>query len=268
MLRKKVVTMKSPAQIAATYETAGTAKTKLSFRKAFLLGIMAGAFIALGGLGSQIASVTADTPSAGRLVSSVVFPIGLFMVLVGGAELFTGNCLILIPVLSKKATVKGMLRNWAIVYIGNMIGGLAVAFLAAFSHTYSFAGGELANTVVNTAITKANISFTDGLLRGILCNVLVCMAVWCSFAADELAGKILALWLPVMLFIVGGFEHCVANMYFIPAGMLASYVHGIPAEGLSIFGYFVTNLIPVTLGNIIGGALCVGAVYYAVYLKD
>lgn len=259
--------MKSPAAIASTYETAGTAKTKLSFRKAFLLGIMAGAFIALGGLGSQIASVCAPDPSTGRLVSSVVFPIGLFMVLVGGAELFTGNCLILIPVLSKKTTVAGMLRNWVIVYLGNLVGGIIIALLANFSHTYAFADGALAQAVVNTAVTKSSISFSDGLLKGILCNVLVCMAVWCSFAADELAGKVLALWFPVMLFIIGGFEHCVANMYFIPAGMIASSLYGIPAD-ISIFGFLVTNLIPVTIGNIIGGAVCVGAMYYMIYLKD
>ena len=259
--------MKSPAAIATTYETVGTAKTGMSFGKTFLLGIMAGAFIALGGLGSQIASVCAPNPSVGRLVSSVVFPIGLFMVLVGGAELFTGNCLIIVPVMSKKATVAGMLRNWAIVYLGNMVGAFFIALLANYSHTYTFADGALAEAVVSTAVAKSGISFTDGLLKGILCNILVCMAVWCSFAADELAGKVLSLWLPVMLFIIGGFEHCVANMYFIPAGMIASYVYGISADGLSLFGYFVTNLIPVTIGNIIGGGLCVGVMYYLIYLK-
>ena len=259
--------MKSPAAIATTYETVGTAKTGMSFGKTFLLGIMAGAFIALGGLGSQIASVCAPNPSVGRLVSSVVFPIGLFMVLVGGAELFTGNCLIIVPVMSKKATVAGMLRNWAIVYLGNMVGAFFIALLANYSHTYTFADGALAEAVVSTAVAKSGISFTDGLIKGILCNILVCMAVWCSFAADELAGKVLSLWLPVMLFIIGGFEHCVANMYFIPAGMIASYVYGISADGLSLFGYFVTNLIPVTIGNIIGGGLCVGVMYYLIYLK-
>ena len=259
--------MKSPAEIAVTYESVGKGKTELSPVKTFLLGIMAGAFIALGGLGSQIASCCAADPSSARMVSSVVFPIGLFMVLVGGAELFTGNCLIIIPVLSGKAKLSGMLRNWVLVYFGNMVGGLIIAALAAFSHIYSFDGGNLATAVVNTAVTKANISFSDGLLRGILCKILVCMAVWCAFA-DELAGKVLALWLPVMLFIIGGFEHCVANMYFIPAGMLASALYGVPAEGLTFFGYFITNLIPVTIGNIIGGGLCVGAMYYTIYLKN
>ena len=259
--------MKSPAEIASRYENAGKGKTELSSGKTFLLGIMAGAYIALGGLGSQIASCCAADPSAARMISSVVFPIGLFMVLIGGAELFTGNCLIIIPVLSGKAKLSGMLRNWVLVYLGNMVGGLIIALIATFSHIYSFDGGNLATLVVNTAVTKANISFGDGLLRGILCNVLVCLAVWCSFGADELAGKVLALWLPVMLFIICGFEHCVANMYFIPAGMLASSVYGVPAEGLSLFGFFITNLIPVTIGNIIGGAVCVGATYYAVYLR-
>ncbi|MCR5156010.1 MAG: formate/nitrite transporter family protein [Butyrivibrio sp.] len=260
--------MKSPAAIAAAYETAGTAKTHMSFRKTFLLGILAGAYIALGGLGSQIASVCAPDPSTARVISSVVFPIGLFMVLIGGAELFTGNCLILVPVLSKKATLKGMLRNWIIVYFGNMVGAFIIAFIANFSHTYAFADGALAKAVVSTAVAKSTISFGDGLLKGILCNVLVCMAVWCSFSADEIAGKVLALWFPVMLFIICGFEHSVANMYFIPAGLMATSVYGIAADGLSLFGFFVTNLIPVTLGNIIGGSLCIGATYYAVYLKD
>jgi formate/nitrite transporter len=259
--------MKSPAEIAVKYEGVGSGKASAPAGKTFLLGILAGAFIALGGLGSQIASCTAADPSSARLISSVVFPIGLFMVLVGGAELFTGNCLITIPVLSGKAKLSGMLRNWIVVYLGNMVGGFLIALIASTSHIYSFAGNALAENVVATAVTKAGISFSDGLLRGILCNVLVCMAVWCSFAADELAGKVLALWLPVMLFIICGFEHCVANMYFIPAGMLTSAIYGIPAEGLSLFGYFVTNLIPVTIGNIIGGGVCVGAMYYVIYLK-
>ena len=149
-----------------------------------------------------------------------------------------------------------------------MVGAFLIALGAAFGHTYSFADGNLANLVVNTAVTKANISFSDGLIRGILCNVLVCMAVWCSFAADELAGKVLALWLPVMLFIICGFEHSVANMYFIPAGMLTSSLYGIAADSLTLFNFFITNLIPVTIGNIIGGGLCVGAMYYAIYLKQ
>ena len=259
--------MKSPAEIASKYVQVGKGKAEAKASQTFLLAIMAGAFIALGGLGSQIASCFADNASAARVISSVVFPIGLFMVLVGGAELFTGNCLITIPVLTGDTTPAKMLRNWGVVYLGNMVGGFIIAALAAFSHIYSFGDGQLATSVVATAVTKSNITFSDGLLRGILCNVLVCMAVWCSFAADELAGKVFALWLPVMLFIICGFEHCVANMYFIPAGYLAALVHGLPTDGLSLFGFFVTNLIPVTIGNICGGGICVGAVYYGAYLR-
>ncbi len=259
--------MKSPAEIAAKYESVGKDKTELPALKTFLLGILAGAYIALGGLGSQIASCCAANPSSARMISSVVFPIGLFMVLVGGAELFTGNCLIFIPVLSGKAKLSGMLKNWILVYFGNMVGGFLIALTASTSHIYSFANNALAESVISTAVTKANITFSDGLLRGILCNVLVCLAVWCSFSADEVAGKVFALWLPVMLFIICGFEHCIANMYFIPAGMLTSAIYNLPADGLSLFGFFVTNLIPVTIGNIIGGSICVGAMYYAIYLK-
>ena len=134
--------MKSPAEIAAKYESVGKGKTEGKFLQTFMLAILAGSFIALGGLGSQIASSCAADPSSARVISSVVFPIGLFMVLVGGAELFTGNCLITIPVLSKKATVKGMIRNWVIVYFGNMVGGFLIAALAAFSHIYSFNDGR------------------------------------------------------------------------------------------------------------------------------
>ena len=139
--------MKSPAEIAVKYESIGKGKTELSALKTFLLGILAGAYIALGGLGSQIASCTAADPSSARLISSVVFPIGLFMVLVGGAELFTGNCLIFIPVLSGKAKFTGMLRNWVLVYLGNMVGGFLIALLAATSHIYSFANNALAEGV-------------------------------------------------------------------------------------------------------------------------
>ncbi len=259
--------MKSPAEIAAKYESVGKDKTELPALKTFLLGILAGAYIALGGLGSQIASCCAANPSSARMISSVVFPIGLFMVLVGGAELFTGNCLIFIPVLSGKAKLSGMLKNWILVYFGNMVGGFLIALTASTSHIYSFANNALAESVISTAVAKVTITFSDGLLRGILCNVLVCLAVWCSFSADEVAGKVFALWLPVMLFIICGFEHCIANMYFIPAGMLTSAIYNLPADGLSLFGFFVTNLIPVTIGNIIGGSICVGAMYYAIYLK-
>jgi formate/nitrite transporter len=187
------------------------------------------------------------------------------MVIIGGAELFTGNCLIIVPVLSKKATIKGMARNLGIVYLGNMVGGLIIALLANFSHTYAFADGKLAQAVVATAVAKSNISFMDGLLKGILCNILVCMAVWCSFAAEEAAGKVLTLWFPVMLFIIGGFEHCVANMYFIPAGMMTSAVYGAGSAPITMGGFLLNNLLPVTIGNLIGGAAFTAAGLYLLF---
>ena len=153
--------MKSPAEIAQKYVQIGKAKAEAKASQTFLLAIMAGAFIALGGLGSQIASCLADNASSARVISSVVFPIGLFMVLVGGAELFTGNCLITIPVLKKETTPVKMLKNWGIVYFGNMVGGFIIAAIAAFGHIYSFGDGQLATNVVATAVTKSGISFSD-----------------------------------------------------------------------------------------------------------
>ncbi len=260
--------MLSQTEFINAYGNAGAKKAASPALRLFLLGILAGFEIACGGALSTIASFSAGSASIVKTLASFTFPLALTMVIWTGAELFTGNCLIIVPVLSGKAKLSGMLRNWLLVYLGNMVGGFIIAAIATFSHIYSFDNGNLATMVVSTAVTKANISFGDGFLRGILCNVLVCLAVWCSFAADELAGKVLALWLPVMLFIICGFEHCVANMYFIPAGLLTSAFYGVPADGLSLFGFFVTNLIPVTLGNIIGGSLCVGAAYYVAYLKD
>ena len=259
--------MNSPAEIAANYVKIGTGKTRLSVPHMLVLGILAGAFIAFGALASQVAAASVPLASVARIVTAAVFPIGLMMVLVAGSELFTGNCLLVIPVLQKEASVSGMLRNWLFVYLGNLIGGLLVALAATYSHVYSLYDGQLAAAVVNAASAKVGLSFGDALIRGILCNVMVCIAVWVSFAAKELAGKILALALPVFLFVLCGFEHCVANMYYIPAGMMAASEYGLTAEALTMGGFLFKNLLPVTLGNIIGGAGIVGCGYWYVYLK-
>lgn len=260
--------MLSPAEIAAKYADVGAAKTKLPILKMFLLGIFAGMFIAFGAFGSQIASLGVTPATTGKLLGALVFPIGLTLVLVAGAELFTGNCLILIPVLSKKATVSGMLKNWCVVYLGNLVGGVLTAVTVTYSHSLSAYDGALAQSVVSTAIAKNALSFGDAFLRGILCNILVCLAVWMSFAATELAGKIIALFVPVTLFVLCGFEHSVANMFFIPVGIFASMEYGIEAGGLDFLSALVNNILPVTLGNIVGGSFVVGLVYWYVYLKD
>lgn len=257
--------MNSPAAIANLYADTGAAKTHLPLGKMFVLAIFAGAFIALGGLGSSIASF--GLPGAiGRILSALVFPIGLMMVLVAGAELFTGNCLIIVSVMEKRASWLGMLRNWGVVYLGNFIGGVVIAALAVFGHTLDiFSGTDYANAVVKVAMTKVNLPFLDAFIRGILCNVMVCVAVWVSFAAADLAGKVLALCLPVFLFVLCGFEHCIANMYFIPAGIFASMEYQINASNLSWLTFLLNNLIPVTLGNIVGGSVLVGLGYWFAY---
>lgn len=262
--------MLSPGEIANKYSEVGKKKTELPFGKTLVLAILAGLFIAFGAFGSQVVSADASASgnvSQARLMSGIIFPVGLMMVLMAGAELFTGNNLIIISVLDKKATIKGLLRNWIIVYVGNMIGGMMLALILTYGHSYTVASGNLVSGVISTAANKCNLSFGDALLRGILCNILVCLAVWISFAAEEAAGKILGLFLPITLFVVSGFEHCVANMYFIPAGILAAKEYGMTAEGLTWYNCFFRNLLPVTLGNIIGGALVVGVGYYYVYLS-
>ena len=267
--------MHTPGEIAERYKKAGAAKTKLPVGKMFVLAIFAGIFIALGAFGSQVAGVSAGSASLGKFLSALVFPVGLLMVIMAGAELFTGNSLLVIPVLSKEAKVSGMLKNWVVVYIGNLAGSIFVAAILTYSHSYNLFDNALAASVVGTAVSKTSLSFSDALLRGILCNILVCISVWISFSAEDVAGKIIGLFLPIMLFVISGYEHCVANMYFIPAGILASkeYASVIEGagniEGLTWGTFFVKNLLPVTIGNLIGGACIVGAGYFFVYLtKD
>ena len=258
--------MYSPAEIAKRYDKAGAKKTELSSSKMFVLAIFAGVFIALGAFGSQVAGASIESASLSKFLSALVFPVGLLMVIMAGAELFTGNSLLIIPVLNKDAAFKGLLRNWVIVYIGNLVGSILIAALLTYSHSYNLFDKKLAGLAVNTAASKVALSFSDAFLRGILCNILVCIAVWISFSAEDAAGKIIGLYLPIVLFVISGYEHCVANMYFIPAGILASHEYGFATDGLTWKSFLVNNLLPVTLGNIVGGALIIGVGYFFVYL--
>lgn len=260
--------MNSPAEIAKLYVNIGIGKTKLAFSKMLILSIFAGAFIAFGAIASQIVATGIAQPSLAKFLSACVFPVGLLLVLCAGAELFTGNTLLVIPVLEKKARIADMLKNWLIVYIGNFIGSILVAAAAVYGHVLSVFDGKVARSAVSTALTKTNLTTGDAVIRGILCNILVCLAVWISFAAKELAGKIIALMLPIMVFVLSGYEHSVANMYFIPAGIFASAEYNIAADGLSWGRFFLHNLLPVTIGNIIGGSLIVGCGYWFVYLRN
>ena len=216
-----------------------------------LLGMFAGAFIALAGVGATFGNVY-----AGKLAGAMIFPAGLAMVVVAGSELFTGNNLMVVATLRREIKWRQMLKNWACVYIGNLIGALIVAVFVVGSGVLD----SVADTVVATASAKANLDFLEAVMRGVLCNFLVCIAVWMAFAAKTVSGKVIAVFLPVMLFVLCGFEHSVANMYYGPAGMLEAVRMGL--TGPTAAQFVVGNLIPVTIGNIIGGAGMVGVGYW------
>ncbi len=266
----------SPAEIAENYVATGRAKVNLKIGKMILLAVLAGAFIALAGVGSTTVAVSVEAASLGKFLGACVFPAGLAMVLLAGSELFTGNCLLSIPLLQREISLGGMLKNWLFVYIGNLVGALLVAAAVVYSHEPDLFGSGEAVSMLSTAVTKTSMTFGDAFIRGILCNFLVCIAVWIAFAAKDVAGKILGLFFPIMLFVLCGFEHSVANMYFIGTGLFAktvpAYTEAAAAAGLDLSGltwrtFWTGNLIPVTLGNIVGGAVCVGCVYWAVYLR-
>jgi len=249
--------MNTPAQIAAGFSDLGVKKASTSSGKLFLLAVLAGMFIAFAGVGSTVAGAAVN-----KLAGACVFPAGLAMVVVAGSELFTGDNLMIVSLMEKRITAGQMLRTLAIVYVGNLAGSLLVAGLAV-------AGGSVgawAENIVSAAAAKASLGFGEAFLRGVLCNVLVCIAVWMAASAKDTAGKIIGLFGPIMVFVLCGYEHCVANMYYLPAGILAAGRYGIPAEGLSLGSAILRNLLPVTLGNMVGG-MGVGLAYWSAYLR-
>ena len=262
----------TPEEIARNYIEIGKKKAAMSPDRTFVLAVLAGMFIALAGCGASAASCTIGG-SGGKLIGACVFPAGLTLVILAGSELFTGNCLLLLPVLQREITPGAMVKNWTIVYLGNFAGSLLIAWMAAASHQLGMFEGQLAVSAVRTAAAKASMPFMDGFLKGILCNMLVCLAVWVSFGAKDAAGKIIGLFYPIVVFVVCGFEHSIANMYYCPAGLFAmsrsEYAALAAGEsgGLTWGNFFLKNLIPVTLGNIVGGAVFVGAAYWFVYLR-
>jgi len=268
---------RTPAEIAKKMIEVGKAKAKLGIAPMLLLAVMAGLFIGLSAAGASTAMSTVGSPSMARFASAAVFPCGLVMILVAGAELFTGNCLMTVPLLQKEIGIGGMLRNWLFVYIGNFIGSLLAAVIVVYGSQLEVLGESLVITTVKIAVNKLNYGFGEAVLMGIGCNVLVCIAVWIAFAADRPVAKIVGLYLPVMMFVLAGFEHCVANMYYIPAGLLAiadpAYAEiavnaGLDLSGLTWGGFLLKNLLPVTIGNILGGSVVVGMTYWFCYLRS
>jgi formate transporter FocA len=270
-----------PAEMAAKAEQIGVKKAHLNGISMFVLAVLAGAFISLG----AIFATTVSAGSAGvlpygvtRLLTGLVFTLGLILVVVGGAELFTGNNLIVMAWASRKVQTRDLLRNWLIVYAGNFVGALATAAIMFLSEQYSFGGGAVGATALSIASAKTSLGFVQAIALGIMCNALVCLAVWLCFSARSTTDKILAIVPPIAAFVAAGFEHSIANMYFIPIGLFIKA--GAPAPfwtligktaadfpGLTWDGFLINNLLPVTIGNIVGGALMVGAVYWFVYLR-
>lgn len=259
--------MNTPAETLQVCINAGIKKSGDGILKTFISAMFAGAFIALGAIGNQLVSCTVDTPSLARMLGACVFPIGLMMVTYVGVHLFTGNSLIFVSVLDGKTSVGKMLRNWLIVFWGNLAGGILIALILSACGTFDFGKGALAETVVSAASSKCSLGFGEAFLRGILCNVLVCIAVWATYAAKTMPGKLMGLFFPTMLFVACGFEHCVANAYFIPAGLFASLRYGIDAGAAGWGSLFAANLLPVTLGNMVGGTFIIALGFWALHHK-
>ncbi len=249
---------------AENYIIAAKNKTSARWYKTLVLAVLAGAFIAFGAaLSTAAASGRSGMDAA--LVKGAVFPVGLILVVVCGAELFTGNNLLLLPALNRDIKPSAMFKNWGIVYGGNLIGGVLIAVLVVFSGVMGGADSQTLQACVATAASKCNLgmdNFGGLLLRGILCNMLVCLAVWASTACKNHGEKILAVYLPVFAFVVLGFEHSIANMYYLSAGLITGARFGITVAGLNI-GYALLNLLAATLGNMIGGCLIATAYWLA-----
>jgi formate transporter len=258
----------SPAEIKEAVEKVGVKKTRLPLLASFMLAIVAGGSVGLGALYYTIVASRAMSFAAVRVLGGLTFSLGLALVIVGGAELFTGNNLIVMAWASRKVSTGDMLRNWVIVYFGNLVGSLGLVFLVFFSHHLDMNSGRIGLSILNTSVAKIQPDVVTLFFKGVLCNVLVCLAVWLAYAGRTVTDKILALILPVSAFIAAGFEHCVANMYFLPLAWLLVQTGNVPANfdasPITMAG-IIHNLIPVTLGNIVGGAGLVGALYWAIY---
>ena len=259
----------SPAEIKEAVEKVGVKKTNLPFLASLMLAVIAGGSI---GLGALYYTIIVSDPglsfAAARVMGGLVFSLGLVIVLVGGAELFTGNNLIVMAWASGNVTTRQMLRNWVVVYFGNLIGAVGLVVLVFLSHHLDMNGGRVGLSILNTAAAKIQPDAVTLFFKGVLCNLLVCLAVWLAYAGRSVTDKVVALVFPVSAFIAAGFEHCVANMYFLPLAWLMTQTGDVPpdfdASAITMTG-IIHNLVPVTLGNIVGGAGLVGAMYWTIY---
>lgn len=270
----------SPAEVIETNMKACEGKANLPLVKMILLGIMAGAFIGLGAAASSTAAHDISNVGVARILTGVVFPLGLMMIVFVGGELFTGNCLIFMDVIGRKVRVSACIRNLVVVYFSNLVGALIVDVLIYFSGNLNYSGGLLGAYAIKTAVGKVGLSPLQGITSGILCNILVCIAILMAAAATDIAGKVWGIFFPIFAFVVGGFEHCVANMFYIPLGIMAAGNEAYAEKAREVYNLTeqqissltvsgcLNNLIPVTIGNILGGMLFVGLPLFLIYRKN
>ncbi len=269
-----------PAEMAVKAAETGVKKTGLDILRMFLLAILAGAFIAMGAIFATTVSAGASALPYGitRLLAGLTFTLGLILVVVSGSELFTGNSLIIIAFANRRITLAKLLRNWVVVYAGNFVGAILTAYLMFLARQYTFGAGSIGLAALNTGEAKTALGFVQAVVLGIFCNALVCMAVWMCYSARSTIDKILAIIPPISALVAAGFEHSIANMYFIPIGLFIKQM-GTPAffeaikktpadfPHLTWGNFFLANLVPVTIGNIIGGVVMVGLMYWFIYLS-
>ena len=270
----------TPPQIVAANMNAAKSKTELSLGRMILLGIFAGMFIAGGASASSLAMHAISNVGLARLVAGTIFPVGLMMIVLVGGELFTGDCLMIMGCVHGKFSVSKMVKVLIVVYLSNLVGSLLFAGLVYASGQYNYTNGMLGAFTIKVALGKVNLSFGAAVASGILCNIFVCMAVLMATTARDISGKIWGIFFPILTFIVSGYEHCVANMYYIPAGIFAKASSTYASLAMESYGYttlqldslnwanfVVKNLIPVTIGNILGGMVFVGLPLYLIHQK-
>lgn len=262
----------SPKEIAERVENVGVTKANLPLLSQVALGVLAGGFIGLGAMFFTLVVSDASLGFAlGRVLGGAVFSLGLVLVVVAGAELFTGNNLLVMATVAGRIPVSRFLRNLVVVYFANLVGAVGLAGLVTLSGHWRMGGSAVGRAAVSIAAAKCALPFGEAFFKGVLCNVLVCLAVWLAMAGRSVTDKVLAIVLPIAAFVACGLEHSVANMYFIPLGLFLREGAGgsgaVNVDGLSWIG-FARNLLPVTLGNLAGGAGMVGLVYWLVYRRS
>jgi formate/nitrite transporter len=267
----------APAEVARKAENVGATKSAMATLDVFVLSILAGSFIALGAIFSTTVVAGGGELPYGvvRLLAGLAFALGLILVVVAGAELFTGNNLIVMAWASRRVATAQLLANWGVVFVGNFVGAVATALLVYASKQYEFGAGAVGQSMLAIGVAKTSLGFGQAVALGMLCNALVCLAVWLTYGAHTTTDKILAIIPPIAAFVAAGFEHSVANMYFISMALLVKSDEAFVAtldpqpdlSGLTVQSFLVDNLLPVTIGNVLGGAVMVGAVYWLVYLR-